>query len=354
MKRTIASIVVAVLLLLMSTASASTAGTATDPLITLNYLNGIFADELYAETSDILSTAAADAMNRLNELSVKYLSYRFVPRSTRITLAAGDTVVLAAGGSYILYSGSASLAFARGVVINLSTGQEVGEGEPLATNQRYFCAEDTFAVIMADSPVIGFVDGFCFTDNGLLNRPHYVFLDVMEDDWYYAAVEFVYKNGIYNGTSVNTFSPNDEMTRGMLVTTLYNIEKRPPAGEGGQFTDVRDASTYYYDAVTWASENGIIQGYSDGSFKPDDSITREQMATLFYQYAAYKQLDTVVPGADYEAFPDKENVSDYAVDAFKWAVSHHIVNGSDGKLLPQDTATRAEAAQIVKNYLGAF
>jgi len=108
---------------------------------------------------------------------------------------------------------------------------------------------------------------------------------------------------------------------------------------------------YYYGAVAWANLNGIVRGYADGSFGPDRSITREEMAAIMHRYATYKNRDMSASGAIFDAFPDKGNVSEFAVPAMQWAVSREVIRGSTGgMLLPKNTATRAEVAQIIFNY----
>ena len=115
------------------------------------------------------------------------------------------------------------------------------------------------------------------------------FTDVASDAWYYDAVAYVYENGLMNGTSLTTFGPDVNITRGMIVTILYRLDGEPAASVSN-FTDV-PANAYYTDAVAWAAENGIVKGYDDGAFGPDDDVTMEQFAAILYRYAAYKGYD---------------------------------------------------------------
>ena len=351
LKRTIALCIVVLLLVFTVTASASTAGTAADPLISLSYLDGVFAASLKTEISQTLENAADRAIDRLNGLYGNYVGYSFAQSFTRISLAAGDTVMLAMGGSFILLSGSATLTSANGTVINISTGREVAAGTRLTQYQRYFCVEDTTATITANSASSGQMDGYYLANTAVTNRPHHVFRDVMENDWYYPAVDLVYNNNLFGGTAPDTFSPAASMTRGMFVTVLYRLEGAPAVGQGGQFTDVQNTSQYYYDPVTWANANNVVLGYSSGMFGPNDPVTREQMAAIMYRYAEHKQRDMSAPGSVYDTFPDRGGVSGYAVEAMRWAVSWGVINGSNGMLLPRNTATRAQVAQIIKNFV---
>ena len=176
------------------------------------------------------------------------------------------------------------------------------------------------------------------------------FTDVKPSDWYYEAVSYAASNGLVSGTSPTTFSPHAPMTRGMFVTVLHRLGGRPAVGAGGAFSYVTNPSAYYYNAVTWANTNGIVRGYEDGTFQPDKSVTREEMAVIMHRYAAFKQLDTSAPDNVLGTFPDNGRVSAFAAEATRWAVSKEIIRGSGGSLLPQNTATRAEVAQIVFNY----
>lgn len=342
------------MLLFMSTASASSAGTAGDTLITLSYLENVFAPSLRTDISKSFKSSADKAMLRLDEIYRKYVEYSFTPGYMQVSFTSGDSIMLTMGGSVILLSGSATLTVTGGAVINISTGSEAASGSQLNRNQRYFCTEETTARITANSPSTCLVDGYYIAmGDGVSypNKPHAVFRDVLERHWFFAAVDFVYEKGLFQGTSDNIFSPGTSMTRGMFVTVLHRLDGRPEAGAGGVFTDVQDTSQYYFNAVTWANANSIVTGYGDGTFRPNTAVTREQMAAIMHRYAAYKGRDMSAPGDEYSRFPDRSDVSDYAVAPMQWAVSRGVINGSDGLLLPGSTATRAQVAQIIYNYV---
>lgn len=174
------------------------------------------------------------------------------------------------------------------------------------------------------------------------------FTDVASDAWFYDAVSYVYANGMMTGVEPTLFAPDMQLSRGMITQVLYNLEGRP-AASGNAFTDVA-SDAWFANSVSWAAANGIVDGYGDGRFGPDDSITREQMATILYRYAAYKGYD-VSGRADLSAFADGSLVSSWATDAMAFAVDAGIINGrDDGTLDPTGTATRAEVAQILMNF----
>ena len=174
------------------------------------------------------------------------------------------------------------------------------------------------------------------------------FNDVSESEWFYEAVKYVYDKGMMNGVSDTSFAPYSNLTRGMIAQVLYNLEGKP-AVSGSAYTDVA-ADQWYNDAVNWAAQKGIVTGYGDGTFGPMDNITREQMAAILYRYAQYKGYDVSAKG-DLTAFTDGNTVSDWAKDAMSWAVGTALFNGKgDGILDPTTTATRAEVAKILMTY----
>lgn len=186
------------------------------------------------------------------------------------------------------------------------------------------------------------------TWNGYPTQTWFGYVDVQNNAWYAGAVKYALDNGLMNGMSAMTFEPESSMTRAMLVTVLWRYAGEPTGGENS-FTDV-PAGQWYTDAVIWAATNGIVNGVGENKFDPDGKITREQMATILCRYANSQEIDTSAR-ADLATFPDADKVSDYALDALRWAVAAGLINGSDGKLLPQGNATRAQVATILMRFI---
>ena len=179
------------------------------------------------------------------------------------------------------------------------------------------------------------------------------FTDVSEKDWFYGDVMFVYENGLMLGTSKTLFSPYGTATRGMMATILWRMEGSPAPKGKNSFTDV-EAGKWYADAITWTAENGIFAGYGKDKFGPDDPITREQLAAIFYRYADYKGYDLTVKG-NLDKFKDADKITDYAKTAMQWAVGSSLVKGKSGNLLdPQGTATRAEIAAMLHRFIEKY
>ena len=176
-----------------------------------------------------------------------------------------------------------------------------------------------------------------------------IFSDVTPGAWYTDAVQYAYDNGLMTGTSVTTFEPNTTTTRGMIVSMLHRLEGSPAVGIA-DFSDVAGGD-WYADPVAWAASEGIVGGYGDGTFGPNDPITREQMASILYRYADYKGLD-VSARASLDAYSDADSVSPWASDVMSWAVSEGIISGmTEDTLAPQGTATRAQVAAMFQRFL---
>lgn len=175
--------------------------------------------------------------------------------------------------------------------------------------------------------------------------PDFPFADVAKGSWYYEGVRYAYENGLMSGTGEGTFSPDLPTSRGMLVTILYRLAGSPAAGSAS-FTDVAQGQ-WYADGVAWASANGVVSGYPDGSFRPNDTITREQMAAILYQYARIQgKLDD--SRADLSIFSDLDSLSAYAKEPMSWAVAQGLFSGvSADTLAPGGSTTRAQAAVIL-------
>ncbi len=175
------------------------------------------------------------------------------------------------------------------------------------------------------------------------------FSDVTESDWFYDAVTYAYENGLMDGVGTGLFAPNSETTRAQLVTILYRLAGQPaPSGDSG-FSDV-ETGIWYTDAVAWAAQNGIVNGVSDTQFVPGDDITREQLAVILYRYATYQGYD-VSQRADLSGFVDAGTISTYAQEALSWANAQGLVLGfEDDSLRPQGTATRAQIAAVLMRF----
>ena len=179
------------------------------------------------------------------------------------------------------------------------------------------------------------------------------FTDVKADAWYYEAVQYVYEKELFAGVTPTTFEPSAPMTRAMLVSVLWRLEGRPEAPSANPFSDVQNGK-WYTSGVLWAASKEIVSGFPNGTFAPDDSLTREQMASLMMRYATYKGVE-LTEGASLASFADADKVQHWSEKAIAWAVAAGIISGNKQgdvyTLAPQASATRAQVASILMRFI---
>ncbi len=189
-------------------------------------------------------------------------------------------------------------------------------------------------------------------DEESVQKQTIVFSDVKESDWYYEDVKYVQENNLMTGTGETEFSPSGATTRGMIVTILWRVEGEPVV-EGKDFEDV-SSDAWYSKAVAWASNNQIVSGYSETTFGPNDTATREQLATIMYRYASYKKCD-LSKKAKLDKYEDRENISYYAVESIEWANANGIISGtSETTISPKDNVLRSQVAAILRRFCENF
>lgn len=190
---------------------------------------------------------------------------------------------------------------------------------------------------------------------GVLGASSMRFTDVPEDEWYYEAVEYVATANIIEGTTPTTFDPNTPLTRAMFVTIIYRLAGSPVVSGTNPFTDV-GSEAWYTNAVIWAAKAGIASGYTSTTFGPDDVLTREQLVTMLYRYASTKGYNvTTGQNGDLRIMTDANTISSFAQTAFAWAYAADIIHGTTPTTLsPLNTATRAEGAKMIMDFMGSF
>ena len=246
----------------------------------------------------------------------------------------------------------AALAAAKyAAAYELAQLQQNGEGLTGHAKEAYdkALADAAAAIEAAKTPAE--VDAALAAAREALNNalcPSAAFTDVEENVWYHEGIDFMVRNGYMNGVAADTFDVEGSLTRAQLVTILYRIAGEPETSAAIPFADVADGQ-WYTKAIVWAAENGIVKGVNETTFAPNDPITREQIAVILYRYAHEENTED----GKLTSFPDAKDISGYALEAMNWAVARGLINGSDGKLLPQDTATRAQIAVILARYLNA-
>ena len=250
-------------------------------------------------------------------------------KADKTKAAAGDTVTLTAAGE-----GTLTVTDANGKTVALT---DLGSGK--YTFKMPSAKVSVGFKTIADQPCDGGKD--C---------PSAPFTDVDTAKWYHLSVDYVLTHKMMNGVSSRAFAPNANLTRGMLVQILYNLEGKPK-GTAANFSDVQ-ADAWYAEAVGWAASNKVVTGYADGTFRPNAAVTREQAAAILYRYAQSKGIDVSVgENTNILSYVDVQQASEYAIPALQWAVGAGVLNGKNGgRLAPTGTATRAEIAAIMQRW----
>lgn len=246
--------------------------------------------------------------------------------------------VLVDGAAASCPAGSVRAAVAVNAADDLTAWSLADDGSISAVGGVYDAGQQTYAFDVV---------------NGVTAIARFPFTDVVAGTWYYGAAAYAYNNGLFAGMTPTTFAPNATMTRAMLVSVLWRLAGAPAPKAPNTFVDVPDGA-WYTDAVTWAAENGVVSGIGGSRFDPSGFVTREQTAEILYNYAHSKGYD-VSARADLTAFPDAGSVSGWAEEALSWANAAGLINGTvrDGQTIldPQGSATRAQVAMILMNYV---
>lgn len=252
-----------------------------------------------------------------------------IVKADKTKAAAGDTVTLTVSGE-----GTLTVTDANGKTVALT---DLGSG-------KY-----TFKMPSAKVSV-GFKTTADQPCDGGKDCPSAPFTDVDTVKWYHLSVDYVLTHKMMNGVSSRAFAPNANLTRGMLVQILYNLEGKPK-GTAANFSDVQ-GDAWYAEAVGWAASNKVVTGYADGTFRPNAAVTREQAAAILYRYAQSKGIDVSVgENTNILSYVDVQQASEYAIPALQWAVGAGVLNGKNGgRLAPTGTATRAEIAAIMQRW----
>ena len=253
-----------------------------------------------------------------------------IVKADKTKAAAGDTVTLTAAGE-----GTLTVTDANGKTVALT---DLGSG-------KY-----TFKMPSSKVNVAFAASGETKPCDGGKDCPSAPFTDVDTAKWYHLSVDYVLTHKMMNGVSSRAFAPNANLTRGMLVQILYNLEGKPK-GTAANFSDVQ-ADAWYAEAVGWAASNKVVTGYADGTFRPNAAVTREQAAAILYRYAQSKGIDVSVgENTNILSYVDVQQASEYAIPALQWAVGAGVLNGKNGsRLAPTGTATRAEIAAIMQRW----
>lgn len=232
---------------------------------------------------------------------------------------------------------------ATGTVIWSSSNPAVATVDETGNVTAVAAGTTTITAVLGTQTAVATISVVCGTDTCQY------YTDVDAGAWYHPAVDFVTEHKLMQGVDAKarTFVPGHELTRAQLAQVLYNMENPGDTASEKSFKDVKQGA-WYYNAVIWAADNGIVKGYEDGCFYPNRPITREQMVTMLYRYMQFKGLKVDASSEDWKSFTDYANVHAWAQDAMAWAVHNGVVNGiQNNQLAPTHTAQRSQVAKII-------
>ncbi len=339
MKRTVAAALVLTLLTGMTWASASEAGSSSDPLVSKSYVDGEYTKDVMDRGQTLIDSALGGGT-----FDPQLDQYSLADGYTRLWVPSGGSIVLGFGASAILVDGAASCSV-TGTAVNVTTGKTVASGS-LVKNNRYFCAEDSTVNLTSGTGAVISVDGRYLPSESVTRALDYA--DVSAEKWYYSAAAYIYNNELYHDYESTKFRPDDPTTRAELVYALWVLSGKPQVSTTTPFSDVTEQWSVM--PIAWAQSTGIVNGYGDGRFGPDDSIERQAIAAIMYRYAKYMGRD-VSATTDLAGYTDVDEIGQWAMDAVKWANSEGLIKGTSETLIsPMYTAARCQVAAIIMRF----
>lgn len=300
------------------------------------------ADEFYADKAEQLETYrqeyTSQGMDRAEQIQSMTLQY-----GTEITLPQGS-VLLPLSGDLTMEK--------LGALIDLTTGQET---ESLVSGHQYLVAEHSSATVRGGASGSEVAVQGLYALGAYEAAPVSSFSDVATTDWFYSAVEYVKAENLFSGTTLDLFSPDISMSRAMVMTVLYRMAGSPSSellSATGSFTDVY-AGDWFESYVYWGVSRNLAAGMGDGTFAPDDAVTRQQMIVMLYAFARDSIGLSTSHSADLSAYSDRHTVASWAEEQMSWAVGQGLLNGipdSNTLIKGDSVATRSEVAMILMNF----
>lgn len=348
MRKKILPIILCVLILAGACTAVLAAGGADDPLISASWLYDTLMPrlrELLGQEKSGIKQLADQYEARLDSVSfAKGSDSDYAGKLTPLALRENDTLTLDEFGCFLLADGTAKLHCYGGEVIDLNDGSVCQDGSWLQAQHRYFAAEGAEAVILIYSDAQGYMDGYYLREcNGVFPAA-----DRYTDTDRHWAEEYICRMtelGAVNGIEKFSFAPDMKVSRAMFVTVLCRLFGTEGGQYGTVFSDVQEGA-WYTPYINWAAANGLILGYGDGTFGPDDLITREQMALILVRCCT--EFGYALPDEDETGgFSDVEKISEWARAAVELANRAGLMNGRDtGEFDPAGAASRAEMCAV--------
>ena len=335
------------LVLLAGGVLAAFSASQSEILVSLSYLTGTFWNDLKATVKQEVDR---DTTAIYNEATVQ--AGQISGGAGSFTVQAGvngDIMTGTTGSGLIWMSGSGMVR--SGALIDATTGSEVSVGGALSVGHRYLAGTDV-TLIVASSAAQWMAEGKWSVAAGDPVQPpvSLPFTDVGQGAWYYDDVAYVYQNRLFHGDSPTRFAPEDKMQRCMMTTVLHRMAGEPAVNYSALFRDIPDGQ-WYTAGTVWAGSLGVVSGVEPSRFDPFSHVTRQEIVVILYRYAQRMGYD-VSASANLSGFGDAGAVASWGQQAVSWAVGSGILNGSNGLLLPNGDATRAEVAAILHRFTG--
>lgn len=339
------------------------AGTGVTGTETTVYVDEAGLEAAKSATGSTMGFALSGSNNRWNSPAVEGSDYSFtVTYSGYYQSTGGGTVTpsttvkteSAKNGSFTVSDKYASAGKTVKVTPKANEGYVVDQvtvtdknGNNITVTQN---ADGTYSFVMPAKAAQPVTVKVTFKEEEQVHVcPSEKYTDVNTAAWYHEGVDFAIENKLMVSTGENIFSPNGITTRAQLVTILYRLEGEPAVTKDIPFADV-PAGQWYSNAINWAAANGIVDGYGNGKFGPDDTITREQMAAILYRYASYKGY-SVSDLANLTGYTDAASMNEWASTAMRWAVAEGLIEGTSATTLsPSGDSTRAQVATILMRF----
>ena len=358
MKRILAVIILAALLICGGAAYAVTGGGAGDPLVSLSFLRETFVEDLLTRSK----TKAGAKLQEVYDEADERLAYlepvapadaSYAGSFTQLSFNTGGWVSLTQFASFVPTYGTFSASVEKGSLIDLTDASEVFDSCALSAGKRYFASEGSVVKISAYSDALGLVDGYyTYAPSGSGDQSAF-FID-LDGHWAKGSAMFMADRGYMNGVGNFRFAPDDPVTRAMFVTVLGRVAG-VKAGEytSSPFEDVK-VSEWYGPYVAWAASKGIVYGYDSAHFAPNDLITREQMALILIRFM--DKYSIYVPQTNEPiVFTDDAEIHDWSAEAVSRTQTMGIINGvADGAgfaFRPLDTANRGQMCAVIERML---
>ncbi len=344
MKKIITAALAVALLAALTGAFAGDAGTASDPLITKEYAEGAYADGLDARWETLMDGALRPVYDRYAAgLGFAGANYACTSGQEAFRLASGGSFTGVLGCSVTVLSGSVNVTYSAGSVIDIAAGVEAASGTTLSPDKRYFVAEDTAAVFAAASDAEVMVDGPYEAASGMERRDPAgkIYSDVNDGDWFGSAAAYAKEKKIFRDHDAALFRPNDTMTRAEMAYALWMAVGAPETDYVSEYSDAPEP--FYLPAVNWCAEKKIMNGVGVNVFDADGTLNRATVAVVLYR-ASGESPD----GTDLGNFADVSLVPIWAVEGVGWCVANGAIRGcEDNTIGPLRPISRAELATLL-------